>query len=33
MDMSLDDTVSKAMKKINKDRTAPAVDELGKGLY
>ncbi|CAL8575762.1 hypothetical protein XPA_001666 [Xanthoria parietina] len=33
MDMSLDDTVSKAMKEINKDRKAPAVDELTKGFY
>ncbi|KAI4254041.1 MAG: hypothetical protein L6R42_007346 [Xanthoria sp. 1 TBL-2021] len=33
MDMSLDDTVSKAMKEINRDRKAPAVDELTKGLY
>ncbi|KAI4279291.1 MAG: hypothetical protein L6R38_005073 [Xanthoria sp. 2 TBL-2021] len=33
MEMSLDDTVSKAMKEINRDRKAPAVDELTKGLY
>ncbi|KAL9633144.1 MAG: hypothetical protein Q9204_003515 [Flavoplaca sp. TL-2023a] len=32
MDTSSDDTVSKAMKEINKDREAPAVDELSKGL-
>lgn len=33
MDMSLDDNVSKAMKEINNDRKAPAVDELTKGFY
>ncbi|KAL8977327.1 MAG: hypothetical protein Q9205_006845 [Flavoplaca limonia] len=33
MDMSLDGTVSKVVKEINRDRKTPAVDELTKGLY